>query len=70
MGSSQKNGAAVGLSIVDAIRNGNAFGGGAEVMIVDGCGGAFPFGAGVLKLPINSLFLASTLRTGSPRFSN
>jgi hypothetical protein len=70
VGSSHENRAAVGLSIVDAIGNGDAFGSGTEVMIVDSGGGPLPFGAGVLKLPINSLFLASTLRTGSPRFSN
>ena len=32
------------------VRNGDAFGGGTEVMIVDGGGGSLPFGAGVLEV--------------------
>jgi len=47
VGSSQVDRAAVGLSIVDAIRNGDAFSGRTEVMIVDGGRGSLPFDAGV-----------------------
>ena len=50
VGSSQENRSTVGLSIVDAIRNGDTFGGGTEVMIVDGGRGSLPFGAGVSEV--------------------
>ncbi len=50
MGSSQENRAAIGLRIVDAIGNTDTFGGGTEVVIVDGCGGSLPFSAGVLEV--------------------
>src|ERR1039457_117280 len=50
VGSSQEHTAAVGLGIVDAIRNADALGGGTEVMIVDICGGLLPFHSRVLEV--------------------
>src|SRR6266849_2635155 len=51
VGSSQEHTAAVGLGIVDAIRNADALGGGTEVMIVDISGGVLPLHPGVLEVP-------------------
>ena len=50
VGSSKENRAAIGLSIVDAIRNADALGGGAEVMIVDIAGRLLPFNSGILEV--------------------
>ena len=50
VGSSQEHTAAVGLGIVDAIRNADALGGGTEVMIVDIGGGLLPFNSGILEV--------------------
>ena len=50
VGSSQENRAAIGLRIVDATVNADAFGGGAEVVIIDGRGSSLPFSAGVLEV--------------------
>src|ERR1700683_4054589 len=50
VGSSQEHRTAVGLGIVDAIRNADPLGGGTEVMIVDIRGGLLPFHSRVLEV--------------------
>src|SRR6266849_6178193 len=50
VGGSQEHTAAVGLGIVDAIRNADTVGGGAEVMIVDIGGRLLPFHSRVLEV--------------------
>ena len=46
----QKNGAAIGQQIVDAVRDGYTDGVRAEVMVIDRYRGAIPLGAGVLEV--------------------
>src|SRR5450759_889521 len=50
VGSTEENGAAVGLSVVDAEGNPDAHGVGAEIMILDLGGGQLPFDTGVLEV--------------------
>ena len=50
VGSSQEHTAAVGLGIIDAIRNADTLGGGSEVMIVNLGGGSLPLHSGVLEV--------------------
>jgi hypothetical protein len=50
VGDPNENRATVGLRIVDPVRNGDAFGGGTEVVIIDSSGGSFPFGAGIFEV--------------------
>ena len=50
VGSSQEHTAAVGLGIVDAIRNADTLGGGSEIMIADLSGGLLPLHSGVLEV--------------------
>ena len=67
MGSSQEHTTAVGLGIVDTIRNADALGGGTKVMIVDRRGGLLPLHSRVLKvtdqLPLFSIHAQDRIAT-------
>src|SRR5712691_6095235 len=60
------DGAAVVRRVVNAIGDAHAAGIRTEVVIVHQNRGAIPFGSGILKLPISSRFLLSTLIIGRP----
>jgi hypothetical protein len=69
-GDTDRNGASIGEQIINAVRDGDAGGVGAEVVIVDQAGRQVPAGTGGFEMADEFALVVSTLMMDRPQRAN